>query len=253
MFYRRKSLLGGLVVAALIFGACQAGPSGAPSEPAGTGATPTDAPSVAPTDKRLVFASRETIDSAFAVETDDAFALHFMGVAETLARTSFDGLLEPALATAWERTGDLTWEFTLREGVTFQDGTPFDADAVAAALTYLLGVDAPARSFNPSTFTSVEAVGSNVVRVTSAQPNVLVPYYLASPSTVILAQKAYGGDQIDPIEAGTGPFVMTAMNLPESVALDRNPNYWGGSVALAGADIRIHSRGQHPRDAGPDG
>jgi peptide/nickel transport system substrate-binding protein len=190
-------------------------------------------------EKRVVFASRETIDAAFAVETDDAFTVHSIGVAETLARTGFDGLLEPGLATAWERTGELTWEFTLREGVKFHDGTPFDADAVASALTHLLGVEAPARSFNPATFTSVEAVGTNVVRVTSAQPNVLVPYYLASPSTIIYAKKAYGGQQIDPVQAGTGPFMITSTNLPQSLTLERYADYWGGPVALAGGEVRF--------------
>lgn len=41
--------------------------------------------------------------------------------------------LEPGLATEWKSTPDgKTWTFTLREGVTFHDGTPFDATAVCA-------------------------------------------------------------------------------------------------------------------------
>lgn len=41
-----------------------------------------------------------------------------------------DSTLKPRLATSWEKTGDLTWRFALRDGVTFHDGAPFDADAV---------------------------------------------------------------------------------------------------------------------------
>jgi peptide/nickel transport system substrate-binding protein len=235
-----------MLVTALLFAACgntTSSPaiSGNASSPGASASGPASQPTAS--DKRIVWASRETIDSAWALETDDAYTLQSMGVGETLARTGFDGLLEPRLATDWKRTGDLTWEFTLKEGVTFHDGTPFDADAVALALTHLLSVEAPARSFNPTTIASVEAIGANIVRVTTKEPNALVPYYVASPSTVILAKKAYAGGQIDPIKTGTGPFVMTATNLPQSATLDRNETYWGGSVGLAGAEVRFVSDG----------
>jgi len=240
MFHRRNPLLGGLLVAALIVTACQGAASSAPSgTPTGTGGSPTDAPSVAPGDATLVWASRETVDNAWALETDDAFILTISGIAETLTRTGFDGQPEPALATEWRRTDDTTWEFTLRDGVTFHDGTPVTADAVAASLTYLLGVDAPARSFNPNAIASVEATGDGIVTVTSTSSNALIPLYVASPNTVILAERAYSGGGIDPTQAGTGPFVLTAQNLPSDFTLTRNETYWGGDVALAGAQVRL--------------
>ena len=240
MFHRRNSLLGGLLVAVVLVSACQGGASSAPTgTPTGTGGTPTDAPSVAPSDKTLTWASRETVDAAWAVETDDAFVLTTSGVGETLIRTGFDGQLEPLLATEWSQTGDLTWEFTIREGVTFHDGTAMDAEAVAAALTYLLNVDAPARSFNPTSIASVEASGDGTVVVTSTAPNALIPLYVASPNTVILAAKAYTSGGVDPTEAATGPFAITAQNLPQGFTLTRNEDYWGGDVALAGIEVQL--------------
>lgn len=237
MLHRRSPLLGGLLVAALIVTACQGTTSS--GTPSATSGTPTDSPSVAPSDKTLTWASRETVDAAWATETDDAFVLTTAGVGETLIRAGFDGEPEPFLATEWSRTGDLTWEFTLREGVTFHDGTPMDAEAVAAALTYLLNVEAPARSFNPTSIASVEASGDGAVVVTSTAPNALVPLYVASPNTVILAAKAYTSGGIDPTEAGTGPFAITAQNLPQGFTLTRNDNYWGGDVALAGIEVQL--------------
>ena len=240
MFHRRKSMLGGLLVAVVLVSACQGTASSAPTgTPTGTGSTPTDAPSVEPSDKTITWASRETVDAAWAVETDDAYILTTSGVGETLIRTGFDGELEPFLATEWTRTGDLTWEFTLREGVVFHDGTAMDADAVAASLTYLLGVEAPARSFNPTSITSVEASGDGKVVVTSTAPNALIPLYVATPSTVILAAKAYTSGGVDPTEAATGPFAITAQNLPQGFTLTRNEAYWGGDVALAGVDVQL--------------
>ena len=251
--HMRSRSLGGLLAAVIVFAACSStstspspsavpassGPSASPAEvstaPASSGA--------AGGDKRIVYATFETIDSAWALETDDAFMLTKTGVAETLTETDFDGALAPLLATAWKQTGDLTWEFTLRDGVKFQDGTPLDAAAVVGALNHLLHVQAPARSFNPKTIASVEAVGSNVVRVTSVAPNVLVPYYVASPNTVILDPKAYAGPQIDPMGTGTGPFTMVKADLPQSYTLDRNASYWGGSVGLAGVEVRLVPKG----------
>jgi peptide/nickel transport system substrate-binding protein len=237
---RRRSFLGGIVAVALLVAACgtsTSSPTAASSQ--ATGATATPVQSVAPSAKRLTWAKWNTVDNAWALETDDAFILTTAGVGETLVRTGFDGKIEGALATDWQRTGDLTWEFTLRDGVKFQDGTPLDAQAVVAALNHLLTVEAPARSFNPKNIASVEAVGSNKVMVTSVVSNALLPLYLASPNTVILAAKAYTASGIDPTNAGTGPFVITAQNLPEGMTVDRNPNYWGGEVALAGVDVRF--------------
>jgi peptide/nickel transport system substrate-binding protein len=236
---RRRPFLGGIVAVALLVAACGTSTTTAPTGTPTTGASATPVQSVAPSAKRITWASRETVDAAWAVETDDAFILTTSGVGETLTRTGFDGKLEPFLATEWQRTGDLTWEFTLRDGVTFQDGTAMDAQAVANSLNHLLSVETPARSFNPKAIASVEAVGSNKVQVTSTAANALIPLYVASPNTVILAAKAYTSSGIDPTEAGTGPFMISAQNLPQGMTLDRNPNYWGGDVALAGVDVEF--------------
>ena len=251
MIHRRSRKLVGMLVATIAFAACSgtttspsaSGPAGsvpAASVPAASSAASVAPASTAPSgDKTIVYASRETIDANWAVETDDAFVLTLTGVAETLTQTDFDGKLAPLLATEWKRTGDLTWEFTLRDGVKFQDGTALDAAAVAKSLTHLLGVKAPARSFNPTRIKSVEAVGTNVVKVTSVEPNALVPYFVASPNTIILASKAYTATEIAPMGAGTGPFTITKANLPQSFTTERNTSYWNGQAALAGVEVRL--------------
>ena len=53
------------------------------------------------------------------------------------------------LATEWNQVEPTTWEFALREGVTFQDGTPMDAEAVAGALNHLLEVKTPGAGVQP--------------------------------------------------------------------------------------------------------
>lgn len=228
------------VIAVAACGSTTSSPSASGEAPASPGAT-TEASAAPPaaSDERLVYASRETVDNAWALETDDAFILTALGVGETLARTGFDGKIEPILATSWTRTGDLTWEFTLRDGVTFHDGTPVDSAAVVASLSHLLTVEAPSRSFNATNIASVEATGPSTVVITSTAPNALIPEFTASPNAVILASKAYTASGIDPTMAGTGPFIIASQNLPQSVALDRNDAYWGGEVGLPGIDVNF--------------
>lgn len=237
-----KRGLGAFLTIAIVLGACSPtteSPSVSSGESAAPGATTDASTPPATSDERLIYASRETVDNAWALETDDAFLLTSLGVAEGLTRNGFDGSLEPRLATEWSRTGDLTWEFTLREGVTFHDGTPVDPTNVATALTHLLTVETPSRTFNAANIASVEASGANTVVVTSTAPNVLVPFFMASPNALVLAPKAYGANGIDPTEAGTGPFIIRSQNLPQGVSLDRNENYWEGPAKLFGVDVNF--------------
>src|ERR687894_512053 len=56
-------------------------------------------------------------------------------VTETLTEIDpDDGSITPRLATAWEQVDDLTWRFQLKEGVTFHDGEPFNAEAAKSAI-----------------------------------------------------------------------------------------------------------------------
>ena len=254
MLNRRLRRLGAVLAAALVFAACGQGAvspatsagsapaaTAAPAESQAAGPSGTTEPP-APSDKRLVFASRETIDSAFAVETDDAFALHFLGVAETLTRNNFEGLLEPALATEWERTGDLLGVAMLQKASRSTMGHH--------------SMRKPSHSSYPSARRrgSCAVLQSEHLRLGrgvglecrsrddghTQRHGAVLP---RQPEHHHPREKAYGGDQIDPIEAGTGPFVMTAMNLPQEVNLDRNEDYWGGPVALAGADVQFIPEG----------
>ena len=105
----------------------------------------------------------------------------------------YDGEPEPMLATEWNQVEPTTWEFALREGVTFQDGTPMDAEAVAGSLNHLLEVKTPARSFNPDVIAKVSATDESTVQITTPEPDALVPLRVASASSGILAPKAFEG------------------------------------------------------------
>lgn len=68
------------------------------------------------------------------------FTLSFLGnVYEGLVRRAPDLSLEPALATGWRNVAPRVWRFTLREGVVFQDGSPFSAEDVAFSIARAKG------------------------------------------------------------------------------------------------------------------
>ena len=191
----------------------------------------------------LVYAEQFPPAAAWALEANDAHALTRAGCLETLLKNGYDGELEPMLATEWEQVEPETWEFTLREGVTFQDGTPLDAEAVAGALTHLLEVETPARAFNSTVISEVAATDESTVQITTPKPDALVPLRVANPNTGILAPKAYEGEQIDIVGTCTGPFAVTEEVPAQSLSLEANEDYWGGEVALDSAEVRFVSDG----------
>jgi peptide/nickel transport system substrate-binding protein len=199
---------------------------------------------VADPKQRIVVDNFRAPVANWALESDDAYILSLSGCLETL--TKYDhaqGKVVPFLATEWEQVSPLQWDFTIRDGVKFQDGTDLTAEAVAASLNSVLKAKVPARAFSPSIVSGVHATDAKTVRVTTPVKDPLVPFRLASVNTGILAPAAYRGAGIDPFGHCTGPFVPVSEKDKQSLTLDRNANYWGGDVRLAGAEVRFITNG----------
>jgi peptide/nickel transport system substrate-binding protein len=228
----RSRLVAGLALAATTLAACGMNDGGSGDAPEGGAAG-----------GHLIYAEQFPPAAAWALEANDAHALTRAGCLETLLKNGYDGELEPMLATKWEQVEPETWEFTLRDDVTFQDGTPMDAEAVAGALTHLLEVETPARAFNSTVISTVEATEEGTVQITTPKPDALVPMRVANPNTGILAPKAYEGEQIDIVGTCTGPFTVTEEVPAQSLSLEANEDYWGGDVALDSAEVRFVSDG----------
>jgi peptide/nickel transport system substrate-binding protein len=134
----------------------------------------------------------------------------------------------PQLATKWETDPtDTIFTFTLRQGVTFSDGTVFDAEAVKWNL------DMQKNSPDKSDFknvTSIEVVDPSTVRVTLATPDALFVKKLVATSTGQMtsptAYKTNGEDWCKKNPVGTGPFMITNFEPDVSLKFVKNPNYW---------------------------
>ncbi|MGW8761669.1 ABC transporter substrate-binding protein [Streptomyces sp. NPDC055815] len=185
---------------------------------------------------RIRVAMMQPPRSGLSPLSDDAFKLSRWSTAETLVRLDRDGNATPSLATGWRQAGH-TWTFTLREGVTFHDGTPLTAEAVVRSLTAAVRASPKPRILDGVDLT-VRAAGPRTVTVTTGAADPLVPQRLSSPQLAILAAKAYAGRTVNPVGAGTGPFVLVRADGTSSATLDRYEGYWGGRAKATGIDVR---------------
>lgn len=207
------------------------------TEAVATEAVATEAPVVEPVGpKKLTYGLGQEgwPTRGYAVDTDDAFVFNSNFICETLVGVDLQGNMTPLLATEWKMVDDTTWEFKLRTDVTFQNGEKFNAAAVVKSLLYIANSPTPPRGFSAKTFASVEAVGEDVVRITTAATDVLMPNRLTAPATCVWAPSAYIAESgpINPFGTGTGAFTMSAAEPDVSITLVRNTNWWGGQSVL---------------------
>lgn len=153
-------------------------------------------------------------------------------VFDTLLVREPNGDLAPNLATEWAYNSDnnvLT--LTLRDGVKFTDGTPFDGEAVKANLEYLKN-GAGQNSFMVAAISEIEVVSPTEVKLTLGEPDpsllenlAVVGGAMASPAT--LGVEGAAGSPI-----GSGPYTYDATNsqLGRQYVYNRNPDYWNAAA-----------------------
>ena len=136
------------------------------------------------------------------------------------------GEILPGLATAWEISDDgLEYSFTLREGVTFHDGTPFNAEDVVA--TFEAGSDPAMAYADQYTGVTVEVIDDYNVKLITDDPDVLFVRVLSEMSIISAEQFAEGGNQaIEEFPIGTGPFKFVEWVKGNRIVLEANPDYW---------------------------
>lgn len=190
-------------------------------------------------DGRLTVALEFGPKAGFAIDTDDAFVLTELGVVETLVRANPNGHGMSGLATSWQRIDPRTWRFQLRPGVSFHDGTPLTPDAVVTALRYVSAVAAPPRAIKGVGLQATPD-GPDAVRISTTNPDPILPLRLSSPNTAILAPSAYrAAGPPTPIQTGTDPFVLTDVQAAQSATVARWDRYWGPRAALATVQARF--------------
>ena len=158
----------------------------------------------------------------------------------------FDGLimrtpdmkLVPGLATKWEFLDNNTkLRFTLREGVKFHNGEPFNADAVKFTFDRLLG-DEGKKGPQQSNYNAIEkvvVVNANTVDFLLKNPDPVLLTKLAGYGAMIVPPKYItekGSTYFGANPVGTGPFKFVDYKPKVSLSFERNASYWGGAPKL---------------------
>ena len=186
-------------------------------------------------------AEPKSLDPAAVTAVNDFRIL--MNVYDGLVRYK-DGTLEvePSLATSWDISDDgLEYTFSLREGVSFHDGSAFDADAVKFNFDRMLDENHPYHDTGPFPlsffFSAVEDVAvmdASTVKFTLNAPYAPFLSNLAYPTGLIVSPAAvmeHGAD-FGRNASGTGAFTFGEWRSNEAVVVEANADYWGGAPAL---------------------
>jgi peptide/nickel transport system substrate-binding protein len=171
----------------------------------------------------------KSLDPRKAASFDPMFLLE---VYDPLIRRDAKGELVPALATEWKLSEDAkTLELTLREGVKFQDGAPFDAEAVKANIE---AAKKPGFTTTGSlaTVESVEVVDPTHVTLHMSAPRSDMLNILAGEAGMMISPKAIDSPDLERKPVGAGPFTVSTYN-QSSLVYDKWDGYWDAkNIAL---------------------
>ncbi len=187
----------------------------------------------------LTIASGTDIENTniHAVTSSPSFSV-LEHIYEPLFSMSPEGVLEPLLAESIEASGENSYIVTLRQGVSFTDGLPFNAEAAKANLDWVLNAD------NGSAFrfllvvagqpAAIEVVDEYTLSITTSVPFAPLAAHLSHGSLAMISPAALeqGKDYLASNAIGTGPYVLTEWTRDEQVVLTRNPDYWGDAPAI---------------------
>ncbi len=242
---RRDFLFTTLGAGALtLLAACQGGgttPSGGqPTAPASGGAPSGGAAATAAPAAASKASSGGTV--TFALENDvidfDPMAsrafvdrnAHYQ-IYDSLVRSDVNGKIVPGLAEKWEFANDgKTVTFTLRKGVKYHDGSPFDAESVKWNMDRYTKTEGSNRKGELAQLDSVEVVDPSTVKFNLKNSFAPLLSLLVDRAGMMVSRKVVesAGQEFTrkAFKAGTGPFVLTEAVKDDHITLERNPDYW---------------------------
>jgi ABC-type dipeptide transport system, periplasmic component len=159
----------------------------------------------------------------------------YQNVFEGLTRVDQNGAVQPGLATDWTISDDgLTYTFTLADGVTFHDGSTFDAEDVKFTFDRILGPDSVnAHKEIYEAIESVTVIDPLTVELKLSRQIGNFLFDLGRGDAVIVAPESADNNASEPI--GTGPFAFVQWDRGSRVILERYEPYWGEAPALTRA------------------
>jgi ABC-type transport system substrate-binding protein len=241
----RRLASGVLIVWVLVVaGACASGTEDTTSDTDDAGTSSTDAPGgsdAEPTpEPGGVLRVGLATDMPGWNPASDQFTLSGYQVAaavyDVLVRYDAEGVVRPYLAESFEANEDFTeWTFTLREGISFHDGTPLDAEVLA--LNFQMTKDSPLLGQVFQAVDSIEVVDDLTVQVNMSSPWASFPHTLTAQPGLIVAPSVFEEPRTP---VGTGPFVFESHEQDSELVVSKNDDYWReGYPLLDGIEFRI--------------
>lgn len=168
--------------------------------------------------------------------TDASTTIQF-AVLDTVVKLDPNGTVVPSIAESWSQPDELSYEFTIRPGVTFSDGTPLTAEDVAYSLLRHTDPEVASQAASyVSMVESVQADDDDTVTVRLNRPSTTFLYTAALAWQVVpkaLAEahpKDLGSPEVGTL--GTGPYQVENYSLTSGVSLIRNEHYWGDPAPM---------------------
>jgi peptide/nickel transport system substrate-binding protein len=175
--------------------------------------------------------------------TNVAYSKHIYGI---LVDRDENARTFPSLATSWRTLNDTTWEFKLRKGVKFHDGSDFTAEDVVFSIKRIPNVPNNPASYasNIRSIKDVEIVDPYTVIIKANEANPVLPVMLHN--AVIVSKKAATGATTADFFSGkaaigTGPFKFVSYARGDRLVLERNEHYWGEKPAWERVTFRVIS------------
>lgn len=149
--------------------------------------------------------------------------------------------IEPLLATSWESVDDTTWTFTIREGVTFHDGSAFTVDDAVYSINRIIDPEYASQfSSDFSTIESAEKVDDTTFTLTTIGPDPillqrLTKLYMVSQATV----EGKSNEDLVMVSNGTGPYRFLSWDRGSQIELEAYDSYWGDAPAISHVTFRF--------------
>jgi peptide/nickel transport system substrate-binding protein len=149
--------------------------------------------------------------------------------------------MEPSLAESWTTSDDqLTWTFTLRDGVTFHDGSEFDSADVVYSYRRIIDEDL-SNAYRFETVADIAAPDPRTVVITLTEPTPnLLEQIGAFKGMAIVSENAEDEFDLQTEANGTGPFKLVSSDA-NSTVLETFDDYWGDAPSIDGVEFRYIS------------
>jgi len=154
--------------------------------------------------------------------------------------------VKPSLATSWRQIDDVTWEFKLRENVTFHNGNAFSAEDVVFTINRVPNVTDSPGSYAVYTkrIKEIEVIDDHTIRFVTDGVYPLLPIDLSM--IYILDRETHEGAKTEDFNSGkvaigTGPYRFVSYQRGEGARLARNENYWEGTPQWQDVELRVIS------------